>query len=146
MQQQVQGIIHSDSQRLLLTVSKIKRQLQGNLNWSTPVETDTGEVVTKSAKLSCKKSPAHNLAEADQNSALEAQSGTKTLHRRSVDARQHNNPALAPPSAAESGDSPRNTESEGSCKQGGRMSKLEGHGEKSQRMRDSLQPKRAHKQ
>jgi len=114
---QVQDIM----QPLEVEVHEIKKQLQGNR--SAPMEADAGGAGAKSAKKSRKQSPARNLAEADQDAALEARSGMKKRRKRSVEARERDDPALAPPSAAESGDRPRRTGFKGSGKQGGRRSK-----------------------
>ena len=117
MQRRMQGIM----QPLIAEVREIKKQLQGNR--SAPVETDAGGAGTKSAKKSRRQSPARNFTEADQSAALEARGGTKKRRRRSVEARERNDPALALSSSAESGDRPRKTGSKGSCKQGGRRSR-----------------------
>ena len=117
MQRRVQGMM----QPLIAEVREIKKQLHGNRN--APVETDGGGAGTKSAKKSRKQSPGCNFAEADQSAALEARRETKKRRRRSVEAREHDDPALAPSSAAESGDCLRKTGSKGSGKQGGRRSR-----------------------
>ena len=117
MQRQVQGIM----QPLIAEVREIKKRLQGNR--SALVETDGGGAGTKSAKKSRKQSPGCNFAEADQSAALEARGGTKKRRRRSVEARERDDPALAPSSAAESGDCLRKTGSKGGGKQGGRRSR-----------------------
>ena len=83
----------------------------------------SGGAGTKSAKKSRKQSPGRNFAEADQSAALEARGGTKKWRRRSVEARERDDPALAPSSAAEPCDCPRKTGSKGSGKQGVRRSR-----------------------